>query len=169
MSNRSRLDVALRQIEFAREYTLSLIDDFDEKQWFTTPQGSVTHLAWQLGHLAVAQYGLCLFRIRGRLPLDSDLMSSTFRKKFSKGTTPDPAPQSNPPPSEIRAVFDQVHQQAKAELAGLTDRDLADAIDMPYAVEATKLGGLYFCALHEMLHAGQIGALRRLLGKEPVR
>jgi len=40
---------------------------------------------------------------------------------------------------------------------------------MPYAVHANKLGGLIFCSHHEMLHAGQIGLLRRLLGKQPLR
>jgi hypothetical protein len=40
---------------------------------------------------------------------------------------------------------------------------------VPYAAFATKFGGLLFCSHHEMLHAGQIGLLRRLIGKAPVR
>jgi hypothetical protein len=46
----------------------------------------------QVGHLAMAQYGLCLFRIRGRQSEDAELMSSAFRKKYFKGTTPDAHP-----------------------------------------------------------------------------
>jgi uncharacterized damage-inducible protein DinB len=96
-------------------------------------------------------------------------MSSRFRKKFSRGSAPDPDPDNNPSPDEIRSVFDRVHQQVLTELPGHTEQDLQEKIDEPYAVFDTKLGALYFCASHEMLHAGQIGLIRRLLGKSPVR
>ncbi|MHB8865901.1 MAG: DinB family protein, partial [Pirellulaceae bacterium] len=92
----SRLQLACQQIEFARQYTLSLLADIDPADWFWRPPQGVTHVAWQVGHLAMAQYGLCLFRMRGRRPEDVQLMSGTFRKKFSKGSTPDPDPQTQP-------------------------------------------------------------------------
>jgi signal peptidase I len=44
-----------------------------------------------------------------------------------------------------------------------------EPVDEPYAAFATKLGALLFCPAHEMLHAGQIGLLRRLLDKPPLR
>jgi hypothetical protein len=40
---------------------------------------------------------------------------------------------------------------------------------MPFAGFPTKFGSLLFCSHHEMLHAGQIGLLRRLTGKLPIR
>lgn len=163
------LELAISQIRFAREYTLSLLDGIEATDWFRQPAEGVSHLAWQVGHLAMAQYGLCLFRIRGRADIDMDLMSSAFRKKFSKGTTPDPDPGKNPPPEEIRAVFDRVYEQTMKELPLVADDVLQEPVEMPYAVVATKLGGLLFCSHHEMLHAGQIGLLRRLIGKSPVR
>lgn len=163
------LELAISQIRFAREYTLTLLEGIEPDDWFRQPSEGVSHLAWQLGHLAMAQYGLCLFRIRGRADIDMELMSSSFRKKFSKGTTPDPDPAKNPPPAEIRAVFDKVYEQTLLELPAVPSEVLQEPVDMPYAVTATKLGGLLFCSHHEMLHAGQIGLLRRLIGKSPVR
>lgn len=163
------LELAISQIRFAREYTLTLLDGIEPSDWFRQPAEGVSHLAWQMGHLAMAQYGLCLFRIRGRADIDMDLMSSSFRKKFSKGTTPDPDPSKNPSPEEIRGVFDRVYEQTMLELPNVTKSVLDEPIDMPYAVTPTKLGGLLFCSHHEMLHAGQIGLLRRLIGKAPVR
>ncbi len=80
----SRIELVLGQIRFAREYTLSLLADVGTDDWFQMPAGCSTHLAWQVGHLAMAQYGLCLFRMRGRADVDMELMSSSFRKKFSK-------------------------------------------------------------------------------------
>lgn len=165
----SRLELAIGQIQFARDYTHSLIADLEPTDWFQQPTEGVSHLAWQIGHLAMAQYGLCLFRMRGRSDVDLELMSSSFRKKFSKGTTPDPDPAKNPHPEEIRGVFDRVYAQAMQELPTFSDSILDEAVEMPYAAVATKFGGLLFCSHHEMLHAGQIGLLRRLLGKRPVR
>jgi hypothetical protein len=169
MSTRNRLEIAVRQLEFARRYLLGMIADVPDADWFRMPAGSVTHVGWQVGHLAMAEYGLCLFRLRGRLPEDASLMTSEFRKKFSKGSTPDPDPAQNPPPQELRDVLARVHQQAMTELARYADADLEVPVEEPHAVFDMKLGAVYFCSLHEMMHAGQIGLLRRLLGKSPIR
>lgn len=169
MSDDTKLELARKQIEFARAYTKTLLADVEPDEWFKIPEGCVSHLAWQVGHLAMAQYGLCLFRIRGRQPIDTELMSSSFRKKYSKGTTPDPDPANNPAPEEICQVFEDVYEQTMQELPGYDETMLNEPVDMPYAAYATKLGGLLFCSHHEMIHAGQIGLLRRLLGKSPIR
>jgi hypothetical protein len=86
-----------------------------------------------------------------------------------KGTMPEADPASYPSPDEIRQRLDAAHALALAELPACTPEQLAESCPEPYAVEPTKLGSLRFCALHEMLHAGQIGLLRRLLGLAPVR
>lgn len=169
MPDKSLLEIAIKQIEFAREYLNSLLADLTEDDWFRQPPTGVSHIAWQVGHLAVAQYGLALFRIRGRQPVDTKLMPSAFRKKFGKGTTPAPGPHNNPSPDEIRGIFEGIYQQVMKELPEFTDADLEIPVDPPHAVFETKLGALYFCSHHEMLHAGQIGILRRLIGKQPVR
>ncbi len=169
MSTSTNLEIAVKQVEFARKYMLGLIADVADADWFRTPTEGVTHVAWQVSHLAMAQYGLCLFRLRGRREEDLKLMSSDFRKKFSKGTTPNPDPAQNPTPEEIRAVLARIHQQAMAELAGYSDTDLDTPVDEPHAVFNTKIGAVFFCSAHEMMHAGQIGLLRRLLGKTPIR
>jgi len=169
MSDDTKLELARKQIEFARSYTKTLLADIEPLDWFKIPAGCVSHLAWQVGHLAMAQYGLCLFRVRGRQPIDTQLMSSAFRKKFSKGTTPDPDLANNPSIDEIMHVLDRVYEQAMAEMADYDEATLSEPVDMPYTAYATKLGALLFCSHHEMIHAGQIGLLRRLLGKAPVR
>ena len=66
-------------------------------------------------------------------------------------------------------MFDKVHAQALLELPTFTAEQLAEPVDMPYAAYPTKLGSLLFCSHHEMIHAGQLGLLRRMLGKQPVR
>ena len=147
---------------------MSLLEGLEPSEWYQMPEGT-THIAWQVGHLALAQYGLCLFRMRGRQSRDAELMSSRFRKRFVKGSTPDPLPENNPTPSEIVAVLERVHTQAMNELPHYSFEDLQMPEQEPYAAYPNKLGSLLFCAAHEMLHAGQIGLLRRLFGKTPVR
>lgn len=164
-----RLEIVARQLEFARGYTLSLLADIGDDEWFAMPAGTHTHLAWQLGHIAMAEYGLCLFRQRGRQPEDLQLMSSSFRKQFSRGSTPEPDPAKNPTIADIRQTFDAVHQQALTELPTFTAATLDTPCDIPYAGYATNFGSLLLASHHELLHAGQIGMLRRLLGKAPVR
>ena len=168
MTDSNALLIATRQIEFARAYTRRLLSDLSDDDWFAQPAGFPNHVAWQVGHLAVAEYGLCLFRIRGRGPDDTRLMPSTFRKTFSRGTIPRTQRDANPEPAEIRKVFDAVHEEAMRLLAQVGAGSLSKPVEMPYSVEPTQLGGLFFCSAHEMLHAGQIGAIRRLLGKEPL-
>src|SRR5438034_2487892 len=163
------LQLALEQIEFARSYTLSILAEINEADWFTMPAGCPTHVAWQVGHLAMAEYGLCLFRQRGRQEIDSELMSSSFRKQFSRGSAPEAEASNYPSPAEIRATLDRVHAQVLKEAAGFSAEQLKEPVDMPYAAEATKLGALLFCSHQEMLHAGQLGQLRRLLGIKPYR
>jgi hypothetical protein len=161
--------MALAQIEFARSYTLVVLAEIDEVDWFRMPLGCPTHVAWQVGHLAMAEYGLCLFRQRGRQEIDVELMSSSFRKQFSRGTVPEPDASKSPSPAEIRATLDRVHAQVLKEVPLLTAEQLKEPVEPPFAVEPTKLGCLRMCSHHEMLHAGQLGLLRRLLGKQPIR
>lgn len=163
------LQLALRQIEFARSYVLSILAEIDEADWFVMPPSCPTHVAWQVGHLAMAEYGLCLFRMRGRQPIDLELMTGSFRKQFSRGSVPDADASKYPSAAEIRATLDRVHAQVLKEAPSFSAEQLQEPVEMPYAVEATKLGGLLFCSHHEMLHAGQLGLLRRLLGRQPVR
>lgn len=159
----ARLQVAVAQIQSARDYLHWLLADVPDSQWFYMPPGWPTHIAWQVGHLAMAEYGLCLFRQRGRAEGDVELMPSSFRKQFSRGSSPEPDPAKNPTPATLREILGRVHEQVLREAPSFTAEQLAEPVGMPYAGEATKFGALLFCAHHEMLHAGQVGALKRFI------
>ena len=167
--SRNKLDVAVSQIEFARKYSLQLIDDVPESDWFREVNHCPTHLAWQVGHLAMAQYALTMIRIRGKEPEDEAILSKKFFRAFQKGTKPAFDPSAYPDVSEIRETLTRVHEVSLATLAKESDESLAEKLPEPHAVFDTKLGSVFFCSAHEMMHAGQIGMLRRLLGREPIR
>lgn len=164
-----QLQDAVRQIEFARAYTLFSLEGLSDEEWYWCPEQMDTHIAWQAGHLAVAQYGLTLFMQRGRADVDAELMTGKFRKRFMKGTKPTRIRDDYPPVSEIRQVMDRVHQQMREEVGSFDGDHLDQPASPPHAAYATNLGSLLFASKHEMMHAGQIGMLRRLMGKEPLR
>jgi hypothetical protein len=83
------------------------------------------------------------------------------------GSVPVAAAETYPPIDEIRRVFDVVHDRALVEIRALSDEELDVPLD-PAFPDRTLLSGLFWDAEHEYLHAGQIGLLRRLLGKPPV-
>ena len=157
------------QLTNARKYTENFLDNTDVDDWFRMPSEGVTHVAWQVGHAAIAEYGLALKRVRGRKPEDADLVSDEFLALFGKGSVPDADTNKYPTAAEIRAVFDRVHLQTIEELQSLSEEVLNEPTDPPHPMFKTKRGAIQWCANHELLHAGQIALLRRLLGKEWLR
>jgi uncharacterized damage-inducible protein DinB len=169
MSSISRLELALDRIRGARTFTESFLRDLTAAEWYWTPAELTTHVAWQVGHLAVAQYNLCLRRIRGRTAADQALIPDPFIDAFKLGSKPAAEPAQGPPLDEIKRVFDAVHEQTLKELSGQKDSDLEVPVEQPHPVFRTKLGAIEWCPLHELVHAGQIALLRRLMGKPPLR
>lgn len=163
-----RLRLAIDQIEFARRYTLDLLEQTPVADWPRLAPGGVSSIAWQVGHLAYAEYRLALFRIRGSRPEDDGLFSPEFVRLFGANSVPVADTDPFLTTDEIRATLDRVHGQALGELAGLDESTLDDPVPHPHPYAKTKLLALLWCAHHEMVHAGQIGLLRRLHGHPPV-
>lgn len=164
-----RLQSALVQLNLTRHYTLGLLGDIPEDKWFWMPHG-VTHVAWQVGHIAMAEYNLTLARIRGTLPTDRALFPiDNFAELFGRTSIPKADAASYPAPSALRETLTRIHAQTQKELPTLADDDLnlPSALAKPHPIVTTKLSSLLWCAQHEMIHAGQIGLLRRIMGTEP--
>lgn len=159
----------IEDIRTARRYTEGILEQIEQRDWFRQPAEGVTHVAWQVGHLAVAQQSLALRRVRGERAGDVALLPPNFRGLFGKGSTPILDPSAYPPPQQIRVVFDRVHQQVVEESADWSEALLAEASDTPpHPMFKTKAGSVRWSVQHEFLHAGQIGLLRRFLGASPL-
>jgi hypothetical protein len=164
----NRLQLAIDQIIFARNYTIGLLDQTPTTDWFRLPPGGVSHVAWQVGHIAFAEYRLALWRIRGQRPQDDTLFSQEFVRLFGADSVPENDPTKYFSPDEIRATLVRVHEQALRELPALDEAELDQPVPHPHPFAKTKMSALMWCAHHEMLHAGQIGLLRRHLGYPPM-
>lgn len=167
--SRARLQSASDRMEVSRRYTQQFLADLTPEEWFWQPSELACHIAWQVAHVSIAQYALCLMRVRGKLEADESLIPGSYFDRFGRGSTPAAGAQNNPPLEEIQRVFDAVHRQSQAELAERTDEELDVPVDKPHPMFRTKLEAVGFAPLHEMVHAGQIGLLRRLMGKPPLR
>ena len=163
------LAAAIGQIRFARDYTLELLEATPREHWFTIPAGLPTNIAWQVGHLTVSQYGLLMFRIRGRQSEDLDLIPGKFRKAYGRSSTPSDDASVQPSPDELLERLGRVFESGLGVLETVSPEVLLEPVDMPYAAYPIKLGAILFCPMHEQIHAGQIGVIRRALGLQPVR
>jgi hypothetical protein len=154
---------------FARGYTVPLLDAIPESDWFTMPAGCPTHVAWQVGHLAMAEARLIVERVGGRRVVEEGVLPAEYLKLFGRESVPDPAPGHHPSPAEIRGVFDRVHPVAIQILRDTRDADLETLVaGSPHRFCRTKLDFARWVSAHETLHAGQIGLLRRMLGEKAV-
>ncbi|MFO0841275.1 MAG: DinB family protein [Gemmataceae bacterium] len=163
MTTRDLLD----QIRFTHGYTLRLLEATPRDDWGRVPPAGVSHVAWQVGHLAMAGYRLALERVRGHLPGDDLLIGEEFLNRFGRDSVPDPAPVPEPA-DELLLTYQSVHLRIQQEIAALAPEELNQPLLRPHAICKTKGDCLAWCAQHEMLHAGQVGLLRRQLGHRPL-
>jgi hypothetical protein len=169
MSIPARLEAAIERSRRSRVFTRQFLPDLTPEEWFWSPPEYATHIAWQVAHIAVAQYSLCLRRVRGRTAEDESLISDAFIDAFKLGSQPATGAKNNLPLEEIQRVFVAVHDYVLVELPLVDDAELDNPTDPPHGRFKTKLGAIDFSSQHELVHAGQIAMLRRLMGKPPLR
>jgi hypothetical protein len=160
----NRLSVLTDALVFARNYTTSLLDTILVEDWFRMPAGVPTHVAWQVGHLAMAEHRLIFERVCGT----PGPLTAEFLKQFGRDSVADPDPANHPSPAELRATFDRVHAATLEALATLPDSALDEPVLTRHRLCTVKWEAIRWAGHHEMLHGGQLGLLRRILGQKPV-
>ena len=163
----SQLAAAIAQIADARQYTLGLLADLPADAWFFMPTPAVTHIAWQVGHISIAQYRLGVAFLREPKPEDAAWVPTNYRELFGRDSTPHTDPARYPTPEEILANLDAINRHVMAEVSRFTEADLARLVLQPHHIVKTAIEALFWCSRHESIHAGQIALLRRLHGLRP--
>ena len=165
----SRITHFIDALVFARGYTIELLDKIPKTDWFRMPPGCPTHIAWQVGHLAMAEARLIVERVGGRKVVEEGILPAEFLTLFMRNTVPDALADKHPPPAEIRRVFDQVHEVALQTLRTTREDDLETFVHgSPHRFCRTKADYARWVSHHEFTHSGQIGLIRRMLGSEPM-
>ena len=165
----TRIAAFIDALVFARGYTVPLLETIPESDWFIMPAGCPSHVAWQVGHLAFAEARLVVERVGGRPEVGGGVLPDEFIRLFARNSVPDASPANHPSPAEIRRVLDRVHDAALKMLRDTADDDLETLVQgSPHRFCRTKADFARWVSHHEFLHSGQIGLIRRMLGKGPV-
>jgi DinB superfamily len=164
-----RIRALIDALVFARGYTVPLLDTIPVSDWFAMPAGCPTHVAWQVGHLAFAEARLIVERVGGRRIVEEGVLPAEYFNLFARDSVPDPDPGNHPSPTDIRGVFDRVHEVALQILRDTRDADLeTHVVGSSHRFCRTKLDYARWVSAHEMSHTGQIGLIRRMLGHKAV-
>ena len=164
----NKAELLVDRMKAARNWTLGLLEDIKDAAWFTMPAPNTTHVAWQVGHLAVSQVALVHVRCFDR-PYDQ-CAPDGYRELFGKGSTPVAGSAAYPSIDDIRSAFDRLQDEVIQLVSGMSESSLAESIfGENHPMFSTKEGAIGTAVMHDTFHAGQIAILRRLAGKAPLR
>lgn len=161
------------QLERTRVLSLQMIERVPHEQWFEMPAG-VTHVAWNVGHMAIAEYFLGLGLVRGVRESDRDFIPESYVELFGYGSVATSDPSSYPSPPEILAVLAAVHKTLLEETRAMPAPELSEPCRFlegefdHHPIFDQKGGALEWLGYHEHVHIGAIGLLRRELGSKPI-
>jgi hypothetical protein len=165
----SRIAAYIDNLVFARGYTVELLAQVPEADWFVMPAGCPSHVAWQVGHLAFAEARLVVERVGGRTEVGGGVLPAEYVALFGRSSVPEPDPARHPSLAELRRTFDRIHEAALQTLRDTADSELETLMSgSPHRFCRTKADFARWVSHHEFQHSGQIGLIRRMLGKNPV-
>lgn len=138
------------------------IGDLSDDELHAPPFEGGNPIAWQLGHIVVAERGWA----ESLKPGSSPPLPAGFAEAHGKETS---APNAFPrkySKEEYMIAWQAQRAATSAVLDGLTDEQLDAPTGVDFAPTASAL--LNMAGIHALMHAGQFVALRRKLGKPVV-
>ncbi|UPT72086.1 MAG: DinB family protein [Flavobacterium sp. JAD_PAG50586_2] len=150
------MDTTFKIWETNRNHYLTLIENYSLEQLNKTPEGFSNNLAWNLGHIIVAQQGL-IYRLSG-LPM---YISDEMRNTYMNGTKPT---------GTTQAEIDEL-KNLLFLLIEKTKEDYANGKFVTYNEYTTGTGyhlanlqdALEFNNYHEGLHFGFMMNIRKFI------
>jgi len=157
-------DLLQYNLEFTHGITKAYLEDFSEEDMLVRALPGSNHLAWQLGHLIASERSL-LEAIGTEVP---DLPEG-FAEKHGKDNIASDDPADFLTKAEYLALMDEMHAAARARIDATDEAGLDEpAPERMRSLFPTVGSILLMAGGHEMMHAGQIAAIRRKLGKPVV-
>ena len=160
MNGRSAIQHALNSTRYLLGWYISDLSDAD---LLVRPVPGANHIAWQLGHLIVAESHLAGPQLPGATYPE---LPAGFSDTYGSGGAAKDGPDGFLGKADYLALFDKARAVTLAELEKLSDADLDRPTVGPMAKFAPTLGNLFLLvANHTMMHTGQFTVVRRKLGK----
>jgi hypothetical protein len=160
MNGKDAIKTALRGTAHLLNWYLSDLSDAD---LLVRPVPGANHIAWQLGHLIVAEDSLIGKHIPGA---SFPELPAGFREKHTKEAASSDAPTAFLKKTEYLSLFNNLREMSVTAVDKLSDADLDRPNTGNMAKFAPTLGELLLLqSNHTMMHVGQFSAVRRKLGK----
>lgn len=163
----SRLAIAIEQLDATRRYTRMVLSHTPHERWFEMPAGCPSHVAWQVGHLGLAMAQHAWRTVCGREL--GEVLPAEHAAWFGKGSAAVPDAAMYPTPGELTERMELIYDESVAALGELDESVMTEPATHATGLIRTKFDLVMYNARHEMLHVGQIGLIRRLLGLPPYR
>ena len=154
-------DLLKHNVNFTHSITQAYVGDVSEDEMLVRAIPGSNHLAWQLGHLIASEH-----QLMSMIGIDMPDLPDGFAEKHSTDNIESDDPSDFLSKDEYLALMRQTHDAAVAAIDGFDEA----ALDEPSPERLRKffptVGAVLFMAGgHEMMHTGQIAAIRRKLGK----
>lgn len=152
------LEALARIFQFSNKFLPMVTEPISGEEWFQPPGREGNYAYWILGHVATARRSI--LRNLGQ-PLPEEPWEEAFRKGSKPGERID-----GPSPAELIGDFQKSGEILCKILSNLSREDVKKPYQrkMPDGSEDI-LGVLHFLFFHEAQHLGQLGLIRRILGK----
>ena len=151
------MDATFKIWETNRKHYLQLIENYSLEQLNKIPEGFSNNLAWNLGHIIVAQQGL-VYRLSGLPTYVSDEMTNTY-KNGSKPTGTTTQAEIN----ELKVLLFSLIEKTKEDYANgkfVTYNEYTTGTGFHLA---STMEAMNFNNYHEALHFGFMMNIRKFI------
>ncbi|MHC5027224.1 MAG: DinB family protein [Planctomycetota bacterium] len=157
-------DLMKHNVTFSHMITKAYVSDITDEEMLVRAIPGSNHLAWQLGHLIASERSL-MSAVGGDMP---DLPEG-FAEKHGKENIDSDDPADFLSKDEYLALMDQMHAAAVKAIESVDEAGLDAPSPENLRGHFPTVGSVLFMAGgHELMHSGQIAAIRRKLGKPVV-
>jgi hypothetical protein len=132
----------------------------DPAELTRTPAENSNPMLWMAGHLAQTRV-----RLGRLLGVDREV---PWPSLFQRGSPP-PESERYPALADIRREWEQAGTALRARLRNMSEAELYGDLEMKIpSTDGTLEGAIVFALFHEGYHVGQMGYVRRTLGKDRI-
>lgn len=162
MDSRGALKTGLTQ---ADHIVQAYLGDLSDADFFVRPVPGCNHIAWQLGHLIVAEHDM----IKAIDPAAMPALPGGFRERHAKQAAESDRPSDFCTKAEYLAAYQAQREGTLAALAKTTDEQLDQPAPEVLRHFLPKVAHVFSMqGTHYVMHAGQWAVIRRKLGKPPL-
>lgn len=156
--------IALERLDWSRGFTSSLLESLDDKHLMARAGGKGNHAIWIMGHIAQAED-----EIRSQITGDPKLLNEEHHELFRGGSQPSENRDDYPSRAELLSRMEKVRKQTIDWVKTLSQE--SGAVPTPESLQPfapNSMTTAFTITMHELIHTGQIAAIRSSLGMEPV-